>query len=194
MLTYDQYRPKAQTMDMLCFSGTGLISTGIKIATGSWWSHIGTTIRASEWDFLLSWESTLMCPVADVQSGFVKRGVMLVPLQARIQTYDGVMGVRRILKPLTIEQLVILRNFRHRVKNRPYETNYIELIKSHYDGPFGKNTHDLSSIFCSELFAEACLLMELIKSKQPSNEFTQADLIEKYKDIWGPIEKFKMVA
>ncbi len=148
-------------------------------------------IRVAEWDALLCWESTLMCNVPDIESGFIKKGVMLVPLEARIHTYNGKVGIRRIRKPLSVEQLIILRAFRHEVKNRPYEKNYIELIKSAYDGPFGLNTQDLMSLFCSELFAEPCIRMELINNKLPSNEYHPGDFLDKgnFDDIWEPIQE-----
>ncbi len=190
MLTYDKYRPKAQTGDMVGFSGTGLISTGIKVGTGSEWTHIGMVIRAVEWDMVLCHESTLLCPVADIETGFVKRGVMLVPLEARIATYKGKVGIRRIRQPLTLDQLAILRAYRIEVKNRPYEKNFIELIRSGYDGPFGENTQDLSSLFCSEDFAEPCIRMELIDSNQPSNEYTPGDFLDdgNFDEIWEPVK------
>jgi len=51
----------------------------------------------------------------------------------------------------------------------------LELLKSAYDGPFGKNEEDLSSLFCSELVAEAYQRLGLLTEGTPSNEFTPAD-------------------
>ncbi len=190
MLTYNKYRPKAQTGDMVGFSGNGIASTAIKLTTKSKWSHIGMTICSPEWDLILCWESTLLCNVPDIESGFIKKGVMLVPLESRILTYNGTVGIRQIRKPLRLEQLIILRKFRQEVKNRPYEKNYLELIKSVYDGPFGLNTQDLMSLFCSELVAEPCIRMGLITDKLPSNEYTPGDFLNKesFKGVWEPIK------
>lgn len=191
ILTYDKYRPKAQTGDMVGFSGNGIASTAIKLATKSDWSHIGMTVCTPEWDMVLCWESTLLCNVPDVESGFIKKGVMLVPLESRILTYAGKVGIRRIRKSLTLEQLMILRAFRQEVKNRPYEKDYIELIKSVYDGPFGLNTQDLMSLFCSELFAEPCIRMELIDDGLPSNEYHPGDFLDdgNFDEIWEPVQE-----
>jgi len=116
---------------------------------------------------------------------------MLVPLSSRLATYKGEVGIRRIGKPLTMDQLTALRLFRHEIKNRPYEKDYIELIKSVYDGPFGQNTQYLTSLFCSELFAEACIRMMLITDEEPSNEYTPADFLDDgdFDDIWKPVEE-----
>jgi len=196
MLTYDKYRLKAQTGDMVAFSGTGLASVGIKVASGSEWSHIGMTIVCPEWDMVLCHETTLLCKVADISSGFVKKGVMLVPLQARIATYQGKVGIRTIRKPLTLEQLAILRAYRHEVKDRPYENDFIELVKAVYDGPFGENTQDLTSLFCSENFAEPCIRMSLIDDDHPSNEYIPGDFIGpgKYESIWEPVREIVVTA
>lgn len=190
-MIYSEYRPKAQTGDMIGFSGNGIASTAIKIVSKSNWSHIGLTICSPEWDLVLCWESTLLSNVPDINSGFIKKGVMLVSLESRIFTYDGEVGIRRIQKPLISDQLAILKGFRQEVKNRPYEKNHIELVRSVYDGPYGLNTQDLSSLFCSELFAEVCIRMGLINDDLPSNEYTPADFLNEgnFDEIWEPVKE-----
>ena len=52
------------------------------------------------------------------------------------------------------------------------------MIKAAYDGPLGHNQEDLSSLFCSELVAEAYQRLGLLpKPPQglPSNEYTPRD-------------------
>ena len=68
--------------------------------------------------------------------------------------------------------------FREGVRNRPYEKSEIELIKSAYDGPWGHNEEDLSSLFCSELVAEAYQRVGLLSNKKPSNEYTPKDFTD----------------
>jgi hypothetical protein len=66
--------------------------------------------------------------------------------------------------------------------NRPYEKDKLELIKAAYDGPLGHNEEDLSSLFCSELVAEAYQKMGLLREPPkglPSNEYTPKDFSEK---------------
>ncbi len=55
----------------------------------------------------------------------------------------------------------------------------MELVKAAYDGPFGRNTEDLSSLFCSELVAEAYQRLGLLSEAKPANEYTPADFSEK---------------
>lgn len=62
---------------------------------------------------------------------------------------------------------------------REYEQDQIELIKAAYDGPLGRNSEDLTSLFCSELVAEAYQRLGLLSEEKPSNEYTPAEFSEK---------------
>lgn len=73
--------------------------------------------------------------------------------------------------------------FRTEVRGRPYEDNKIELIKSAYDGWLGENEEDLSSLFCSELVAEAYQRMGLLPDTVASNEFTPRDFSSSTKNL-----------
>ena len=68
---------------------------------------------------------------------------------------------------------------RREVAGREYEQDTLELIKAAYDGPFGHNEEDISSLFCSELVAEAYQRLGLLSEEKPSNEYTPADFSEK---------------
>ncbi len=54
----------------------------------------------------------------------------------------------------------------------------MQLFKSAYDFIGGKNKRDTSSLFCSELVAEAYQQMGLLTLDIPSNEFTPADFAD----------------
>ena len=58
---------------------------------------------------------------------------------------------------------------------KAYETSTVELVKSAWDGPCGKNKRNTTSYFCSELIAETYQQMGLLEKKEPSNEFVPAD-------------------
>ena len=174
-MKYSEIRESLKTGDLVLFSGKGRISGMIRWFTGSIWSHIGMVIRSKEFDMLLLWESTTLSKIKDIQSNTAKQGVQLVALSERINTYDGVIGIRRLenvcVDPLRMKALKKLRT---ELKDRPYEESKIELLKSAYDGPLGHNEEDLSSIFCSEMVAEAYQRMGLLSEDVPSNEYTPA--------------------
>jgi hypothetical protein len=175
MVAYKDSRDQINTGDIILFSGKGHISAGIKWFTDSKWSHVGMALRLPEWDAVLLWESTTLSDVKDIESGKELKGVQLVPLSERLKKYKGEATIRFLTVDRTPAMLSSLSLLRAEVKNRPYEQKIIELIKSAYDGPFGKNVEDLSSLFCSELVAEAYQRMGLLNEDRPANEYTPKD-------------------
>jgi hypothetical protein len=175
---YSDIRGSLETGDIVLFSGKGGISSAIKWFTASGWSHVGMVLRLPEWNMVLLWESTTLGNLKDVTDRKAKQGVQLVALSERVATYKGEVSVRHLKVNRTDHMKRALLDFRKQVKNRPYEKSRIELIKAAYDGPLGENIEDLSSLFCSELVAEAYqrlgLLSEPPRSK-PSNEYTPKD-------------------
>ncbi|MDH4320991.1 MAG: hypothetical protein OEV73_05765 [Desulfobulbaceae bacterium] len=181
-MKYDALRSELKTGDVLLFSGKSGISEGIKFFTLSKWSHVGMVYKfESDLDpkgSIFCWESTSIGNVADVEAGKLTKGVQRVELSERLERCfadDYEISVRPLTKPLTNDMILALNNFRHEVSGRPYEKNKIELIKSAYDSIFGENKEDLSSLFCSELIAEAFQRMGLLPESTPSNEYTPKD-------------------
>ena len=177
---YTEIRDELKTGDIILFSGKGGISAGIKWGTMSRWSHVGMILKLPEYDFVTIWESTTLSSTIDLDTNVPRKGVQLVPLSARVNGYDGDIAVRQLqgveFGAGSVEALMQLRK---EVTGRPYEEDTLELIKSAYDGPFGKNSEDLSSLFCSELVAEAYQRLGLVSIDKPSNEYTPADFSQK---------------
>jgi hypothetical protein len=172
---YDRWRGRLQTGDLILFSGAGLVSTVIRCCTRSRWSHIGMVLRAAEWDAVLLWESTALTRLRDLRRGVVCRGVQLVSLSERVRRYQGGVALRRLEARRTAPMLARLAQLRRAVRDRPYEHDIRELLRAAYDGPWGDNEEDLSSLFCSELVAEAYQAMGLLPDSRPSNEYTPRD-------------------
>ena len=177
--SYENIRKKLRTGDLVLFSGKGRISNGIKWITSSEWSHVGMVVIMEEWDQVVLWESTTLSDLEDIESGKATKGVQSVFLSERLRTYDGKAAVRQLDVDRTPKMIGDLKKFRQSVRGRPYEKSKIELFRSAYDGPFGGNSEDLSSLFCSELVAEAYQEMGLLDPKIPSNEYTPADFSAK---------------
>jgi hypothetical protein len=184
---YENARPGLKTGDIVLFSGKGGISAGIKWATLSRWSHVGMVLVLAEYDFVCLWESTTIANIKDLETGEFRKGVQLVPLSSRVQQYEGQIVMRSLqgveFSPADVVALMALRK---KLARRPFEENLIELALAAYDGPFGLNSEDLSSLFCSELVAEAYQELGLIKSgkhDKPSNEYTPADFSAKHEDL-----------
>lgn len=181
-MKYQDLRSQLKTGDILLFSGKSRISEGIKFFTLSKWSHVGMVYKfESELDpkgSVFCWESTSMCNVADADTGKLTNGVQRVEWSERLERcfaegYE--ISVRPLSKSLTNDMVRALNNFRHEVSGRPYEKNKLELIKSAWDSILGDNNEDLSSLFCSEMIAEAFQRMGLLTEEMPSNEYTPKD-------------------
>jgi hypothetical protein len=134
-------------------------------------------------DPVLLWESTTLTDVEDIETGVRNKGVQLVPLSQRLQNYDGEVNLRQLNKKLTDAQLDKLAQCRKALSRKPYERSEAELLKAAYDGMFGHSKgEDLSSLFCSELVAEAYQCMGLLDDYPkglPSNEYTPLDFSER---------------
>ncbi|MDH5654417.1 MAG: hypothetical protein OEZ34_00795, partial [Spirochaetia bacterium] len=150
-----------------------------KWGTFSKWSHVGMILKLKQYDFLTIWESTTLTNIKDLETGDYIRGVQLVPLSQRVSRYSGNIAVRQLNgAEITESHIEKLMKLRENLKGKKYESDQIELLKSAYDGPGGLNKEDLSSLFCSELVAEAYQALGLLDENMPSNEFTPADFSE----------------
>lgn len=178
--SYAELRSALKTGDIVFFSGKGGISAGIKWATLSRWSHVGMILILPEYDFVTLWESTTLSSLVDLDTKVPTKGVQLVPLSARVASYGGGIAVRQLQGvELAGTEIKALMELRRRISGRPYEEHKIELIKAAYDGPLGRNSEDLSSLFCSEMVAEAYQRLGLLGETKPSNEYTPADFSER---------------
>jgi len=184
MTHYEEIRDKIRTGDIVLFSGKGKISHGIKMFTKSKWSHVGMALRMPEYDAIFIWESTPLSSLKDAIDERAKHGAQLVLLSERLRMYDGEVAIRHLIgidldeDPEARKKLMELRK---EVRNRSYEEDLIEFMKAAYDGPWGDNVEDLSSLFCSELVAEAYQRIGLLPKPPegiPANEYTPKDFSE----------------
>ena len=174
-MKYYDARQRIKTGDVILFSGGGIVSATIQWLTRSKWSHVGMAYQIPEHDLLLCWESTTLSKLSDIEYNTPRQGVQLVALSERLKGYDGQVAYRPLVASLTSHQVEQLRALRSEVKGRDYEDDHLELIRSVYDGPWGENAEDLSSLFCSELIGEAYKRMGLLEAHVPSNEYTPAE-------------------
>ncbi|MEO0966166.1 MAG: hypothetical protein AAFY08_13740 [Planctomycetota bacterium] len=182
MPRYADLRDDLKTGDILLFAGEDKFSQGIRLVTGGIWSHVAMVVvleLPGEQTMVAAWESTTLSPVKDLWSGKEHKGVSLVSLSDRVAKQVGRIAVRPLSDPIDEPMEAALWEARKLMARRPYERDFIELAKSAYDGPFGTNREDLSSVFCSELVAEAyqgmALLPDVEDGGPPSNEYTPRD-------------------
>lgn len=177
MEKYQAVRGKLDTGDIVVFEGSGVISGMIKWKEKTRWSHVGMVVKSAEGDMLLLFESTTLSKIKDVESRTESQGVQLVTLSERIRRYpDNNVGFRRLLGvERDDDSRQVVKKFRSEMTGRPYEKSKLELFRSSYDGVFGDNEENLSSLFCSELIAELYQrlgLLDEVPEGLPSNEYT----------------------
>lgn len=192
-MRYRDYRPLAQTGDILLLSAKGPLSAAIRHFTRSEWSHCALVIvepREGIPDQVLCWESTTSSSLRDLDTGRYVRGVQISPLSLRLATFKGRAAVRRLREPASQRELQLLTQIRHELQGRPYESDICELLLAAYDGPWGLNEPDLSSLFCSELLAEVFQRWGRLEKDLPANEYTPADFacLHVPPSSHGPIE------
>lgn len=174
--SYMRISSSLKTGDILFFSGNSFFSKMIKLCTRSHWSHVGM-VYVNENSQTFCWESDK----ESASSNLSQLGVRFIPIEEKIESYSGEVAVKR-LEGLAQGDLLKLHDAITKVsfefKNRPYEKSSIELFQAAYDGPFGDNVEDVSSLFCSELIAtvyQLAGLLPLCPPGLPSNEYTPAD-------------------
>jgi hypothetical protein len=173
-------RDDLKTGDLILFSGTSFFSSVIKWAIGGSWSHVGVVVRLPEFPGrVLLWESTTLADLPDVETGKAQAGVQLVYLSDRLATYAGKFKLRPLDKPVTADMAAALDRKRTELRGRPYELEKLDLLNAALDGWLGASKRErLSSLFCSELVAEAYQAMGLLHEPPrglPSNEYTPHD-------------------
>ena len=174
---YNDLRGSLKTGDIVLFVGKSWTSWLIKFGTRGKWSHVGMVIKIPDYDIVLLWESTTLSKIKDIISGKARKGVQLVPLRDRLSTYRGEAAVRCLTGPISIEDLCKLHTLRDEVRGRPYEQSKLQLLFAAFKRFCGFG-EDLSSLFCSELVAEAYQRMGMLREDIPSNSFNPNDFSE----------------
>jgi len=168
-----QYQP----FDVVLFSGKGLVSRVIQLGTGSEWSHVALVVPDStQEDGVALLESTTLSDVPCLDAGVPMKGVMRVPIEERVSTYDGKIAVRSIEGPVSPAQVLQCAIEEKTYMGRPYEENQLELASSALDATgLLTNQEDMSSVFCSELTATVLIACNILSKDRATNEYTPAD-------------------
>jgi len=165
-----------KTGDLVLFSGVDAYSKLVKVSTRSKWSHIGLIVKTVEHNYLTMWESSIREDTLDVETGRHREGVRLVSFIDRVMAFEGEVSIRQLQGGiLTDDRLHGLLGLRDELRGRSYERNKFELLKASNERAFRNKTEDLSSLFCSELVAEAYQRLGLLTEEKPSNDYAPVD-------------------
>jgi len=165
-----------KTGDLVLFSGIDPYSRLVKVGTSSRWSHVGIIVNTPEYDFLTMWESSIREDTVDVEINAHREGVRLVSFLERVRAFEGDISIRRLQgDTLNKQNLLRLMLLREELRGRAYERNKFELIRASNERAFCNKEEDLSSLFCSELVAEAYQRLGLLTEEKPSNDYAPVD-------------------
>lgn len=173
---FDELAPTLDSGDLVLFGGVSRFCRAIQRFSGCQWSHVALVARPRAGGPLLLWEATLGTDIADLVTHEISPGVHLYDLAHWIRHYGGETAIRKLKVERTDKLRLALLAFYYVARDRPFERNRLEFLRSVYDGPLGRNRReDPSSLFCSELVAEAYQRMGLLPASPPANEYAPRD-------------------
>jgi hypothetical protein len=173
---FDELAPSLDSGDLVLFGGVSRFCRAIQRFSGCQWSHVALVARPRAGGPLLLWEATLGTDIADLVTHEISPGVHLYDLVHWIRHYGGETAIRKLTVPRTDKLRLALLAFYYEARDRPFERNRLEFLRSVYDGPLGRNRReDPSSFFCSELVAEAYQRMGLLPAAPLANEYMPRD-------------------
>jgi hypothetical protein len=176
-------REELDNGDVLLFGGSSRVCRRIKRLTRCKWSHLALIARHPSSGRLLLWEATGGPALPDLVTHEIRPGVNLYDLEEWIRHYAEDTAIRRLRIQRSEVMVAALLSFYEEVRGRPYEHNVMELLRAGRTGLLGNRKSDLSSIFCSELVAEAYQRMGLLPTTPPSNKYTPRDFSEQRKRL-----------
>lgn len=182
------YKIDFKDLDILLFSGRGLISHITKLCTWSKWSHIGMILIE---DKPLIWECQKLNNIPDHYTGKCKNGLQKVPMWDRIKEYDGEVWHRRLLierDEKFYSRLNIVKNTKF--KSNQFCSNFFKLLNATL--PVHINIGESRGLFCSELVANIYQRMLLLDIKTSYKKYSPADFdFGKAGYLFGPLERIK---
>jgi len=167
-----------RTGDLVLFSGSCRVGKLIKVLQQNPWSHIGMIVMDSNYDFPCLYESTHSDGLIDLDTGKITQGVQMVPFHEKVKVYPGSIGYRRLANvadhDLNHQSFATLKSS---LQGKAFERSILQIVKANYDGPFGHNKEDLTSLFCSELIAASYQALGLLPNNdiKTSSEYTPSD-------------------
>ena len=171
-MNLDTLLKNAQTGDLVLCRGKSLGSWLIKYLSKSKYSHIVFIFRDdSELKII---QATPKNKLVDLRLKRKIKGVQINSLEDFVRNYDGELYHRSLEgEKYNLNKLYECVLHHHQ---KPYENNYIELLRAAFFKAINFctlcNKETLKFIFCSELIAEFYQEMAVLDHSRPSNTYT----------------------
>ncbi|MGL4550857.1 MAG: hypothetical protein ACRC33_06690 [Gemmataceae bacterium] len=172
---FDELAPSMDSGDVLLFGGESRFCRTLKRLMGCRWSHAALVARPHAGGPLLLWEATLSSGIPDVVTREARPGVSLYDLRSWITHYADETAIRRLHVERTDAMRAALLAFYQEANGRPYERSRLQMVRSMLGRLLTNHEPDTSSLFCSELVAEALQRMGVLAARPPSNAYSPKD-------------------
>lgn len=172
---FDRLAPTLDSGDVVLFGGESRFCRTLKRLQGCRWSHAALVARPHAGGPLLLWEATVQTDLPDVVTREARPGVGLYDLRDWLVHYAAEVAVRRLHVPRTPDMRAALLAFYLEVRGRPYERSRLQMIRSMFRTFLTNREPDLTTLFCSELVAEALMRMGVLAARPPSNAYAPKD-------------------
>jgi hypothetical protein len=163
--------------DLILYSGRHPLHRQQQDITGCVWSQVGLLLGGSP---PLVFESTKLSECTDVRTGTILRGVQVVRLVDRLNSFKGELAVRSLRPSLPGELEAALLAFVEEVHGQPFnDSKWVAVRALRRRNRPGNG----SSFFCSELVAEAYQRLGLLLSPPlgpSSNNYIPSDFCSTY--------------
>jgi len=179
---YSEIRPKLKTGDVVLFQSGKWWSPGtlaIRLGTWSRWSHVGMIVHLRKWDLVLLLESNTSDSMTDITIGQGHKGVQLLSFSEVVRKYQGKIAIRQLEFDDPPDEDSVnqpIAKFRRSIKSAPYEKKLLEMALIPFRFAWDVLKPDKSSLFCSELVAEALKELGVLNlENRPSSTFAPKD-------------------
>ncbi len=191
LTVYNGLRNQINSGDTILFSGRGFIPGLIEKITSSEYSHVGIAIwglmpGSDDKERLFIIESTTLNNEKDI-SGEYRRGVQMLMLSQRLESYEGKAWLLPLTVPLTDEETLKACDWAFKQYTSKVKYDEVQAVKSIFDNvpkflkwvvkPF-LNQQDTSKLFCSELNTEFYKQAGRLPAAIVSAEQTPADIVK----------------
>jgi hypothetical protein len=173
--------------DVLLYHGHHPLHLRQQEVTGCPWSQVGLVLCLSANTQRHVFESTKLSVCQDVRKGIIIRGVQIVRLQDRVDSFEGEVAVRRLLPPLSTRQIFRLHAFAEEVHGWPFNDSKWVAARAFCRR---NSPSDCSSFFCSELVATAFQRIGLLPAPPEglsANNYIPADFSSIYPGAHLPL-------
>lgn len=182
--TWRELAPELQTGDLIFFESRGIPSKTIRWYTKSQYSHLGMVVLPRDIgetdvgdDVVLMVESHPNVRDRKDYRGNVSHGVQICTVLSKLDlvSYKRI-SIRKLVVQRTPQMMEQLREFLAEARDRPYTSNFLEVIRAGGTGRFGMNESHLESFHCTGVVAEVYIRWGLIPNRISSNNYSPWDI------------------